>query len=152
MVMHDATEIAYKNGFIAGGIAAAKRILGGIGEKLQKAKFSDMKERFILLDLIKSYEEEYKDDECGMHIRVPYVLEIGQKVYCNILYGDFDEDPEYVICECVVTDIGLRGFWISACAVPQNDHGDFVAWSRVGDDFFFTREEAEREAKERNKI
>lgn len=62
---NDAMEIAYKNGFNAGGIAAAKRILRGIGERLQKAKFSDMKERFILLDLIKTYEEEYKDDECA---------------------------------------------------------------------------------------
>lgn len=152
MGMHDAIEMAYKNGYETGGSDAARKILGGIKGKLQKVSFSDIKERFLIFDLIKSYEEDFKRDEGGMHIRVPYVLEIGQKVYCNILYGDFDEEPEYVVCECAVTDIGLRGFWISACAVPQNDHGDFVAWSRFGDDFFFTREEAEREAKERNKI
>ena len=141
MNKHDATEIAYKNGFIAGGIAAAKRILGGIGEKLQKAKFSDMKERFILLDLIKSYEEEYKDDECGMHIRVPYRMEIGQKVYSVLDPRIWDEGD--LVSEETVTDIGARGFWISACAPAEDDHGDLISWDRVGVDIFFTREEAE---------
>ena len=152
MNKHDATEVAYKNGFDAGAKAAAKDILGGIGERLHKAKFTDMKERFILLDQMKSYEEKYKGEQYGMHIRVPYEMKIGQKVYMNILCGDFDEEEEYVICECTVTDIGLRGFWISAFAVPQNDHGDFVAWNRVEDDVFFTREEAEAVANSKCEI
>lgn len=143
MNKHDATEEAYKNGYQTGGADAARKILGGIKAKLQKVSFSDIKERFLIFDLIKSYEEDFKQDEGGMHIRVPYAMEIGQKVYMNILYGDFDEEEEYVIFECTVSDIGLRGFWISACEPPRNDHGDFVAWNRVGDDVFFTREEAE---------
>lgn len=138
---HDATEIAYKNGFIAGSIAAAKRILGGIGEKLQKAKFSDMKERFILLDLIKTYEEEYKDDECGMYIRAPYKMEIGQKVYSVLDPRIWDEGD--LVSEKTVTDIGARGFWISARVPAEDDHGDLINWDRVGVDIFFTREEAE---------
>lgn len=138
---HDATEVAYKNGFDAGARAAAKRILGGIGERLQKAKFSDMKERFILLDLIKSYEEDFKRDECGMHIRVPYKMEIGQKVYSVLDPRIWDEED--LVSEETVTDIGARGFWISARVPAEDDHGDFISWDRVGVDIFFTREEAE---------
>ena len=141
MNKHDATEIAYKNGFIAGGIAAAKRILGGIGEKIKKVCFSDIKDRFLLLDLLKSYEEEYKDDECGMHIRVPYRMEIGQKVYSVLDPRIWDEGD--LVSEETVTDIGARGFWISARVPAEDDHGDLISWDRVGVDIFFTREEAE---------
>lgn len=141
MNKHDATEIAYKNGFNAGGIAAAKRILGGIGEKIKKVCFSDIKDRFLLLDLLKSYEEEYKDDECGMHIRVPYKMEIGQKVY-SVLPRLFEYETD-LVSEETVTDIGARGFWISARVPAEDDHGFFFGWNRVGVDIFFTREEAE---------
>ena len=141
MGMHDATEMAYKNGFEAGAKAAAKDILGGIGERLQKAKFTDMKERFILLDQMKSYEEKYKGEQYGMHIRASYAMEIGQKVYSVL-------DPriwyeEELVSEETVTDIGARGFWISARVPAEDDHGDFISWNRVGVDIFFTREEAE---------
>ena len=77
MGMHDATEMAYKNGYQTGGADAARKILGGIKAKLQKVSFSDIKERFLIFDLIKSYEEDFKQDEGGMHIRVPYAMEIG---------------------------------------------------------------------------
>ena len=140
MRMHDATEEAYKNGYQTGGADAARKILGGIGERLQKAKFTDMKERFILLDQMKSYEEKYKSEQYGMHIRVPYAMEIGQKVY-SVIPRIWDE--EELVSEETVTDIGARGFWISACVPANDDHGFFLGWDRVGDDVFFTREEAE---------
>ncbi len=119
MNKQDATEVAYNNGFKAGKDAAAKRILSGIGERLQKARFSNMKERFLILDLIKSYEEEYKGDECGMHIRVPYNVEIGQKEQ------GMSRDKQI---EEMADDISLRGFWISGFVPPERDHGDFIGW------------------------
>lgn len=149
MRMHDATEMAYKNGFEAGAKAAAKDILGGIGERLQKAKFSDMKERFILLDQMKSYEEKYKGDQYGMHIRVPYEMKIGQKMF-SVLPADFDEDPRNRICENTVTDITLRGFWVSGCLPPEDDCGLFFPWYEVENEVFFTRDEAAQEEKKRN--
>ena len=142
MNKHDATEAAYKNGFDSGARAAAKDILAGIGERLRKAKFTDMKERFILLDQMKSYEEKYKGEQYGMHIRVPYNVEIGQKVYSVLDPRIWDE--EELVSEETVTDIDARGFWISACVPAEDDHGDFISWDRVGVDIFFTREEAER--------
>lgn len=149
MGMHDATEMAYKNGYETGGSDAARKILGGIKGKLQKVSFSDIKERFLIFDLIKSYEEDFKRDEGGMHIRVPYVLEIGQKVYSVLDPRIWDE--EELVSEETVTDIGARGFWISARVPAEDDHGDFISWDRVGVDIFFTREEAEKEARTRNK-
>ena len=139
---HTAFEQAYKNGYETGGSDAARKILGGIKGKLQKVSFSDIKERFLIFDLIKSYEEDFKRDEGGMHIRVPYVLEIGQKVYSVIDPGWVEIDDVPVDEECV-TDIGLRGFWVSGCRPYSGDHGVFIPWNRVGEDIFFTREEAE---------
>ena len=148
MNKHDATEMAYKNGYQTGGADAARKILGGIKAKLQKVSFSDIKERFLIFDLIKSYEEDFKQDEGGMHIRVPYAMEIGQKVYSVLDPTLYDGDA--VDEECV-TDIGLRGFWLTGCRPYCNDHGVFIPWNRVGEDIFLTREEAERDAKRREK-
>ena len=141
MSFHDATEMAYKNGYETGGADAARKILGGIKAKLQKVSFSDIKERFLIFDLIKSYEEDFKQDEGGMHIRVPYAMEIGQKVY-SVLPRLFEYETD-LVSEETVTDIGARGFWISAYVPANDDHGFFFGWDSVGVDIFFTREEAE---------
>ena len=143
MRMHDATEVAYKNGYEAGEGATAQKILSGIREKIQKVSFSNIKERFLVLDLIKSYEEEYRDREGGMNIRVPYAMEIGQIVYAVL-------DPTLcdgeIVDEEYVTDIGVRGFWISAKRPYDRDHGNFIAWNQINNDIFFTLEDAKAAA------
>lgn len=90
-------------------------------------------------DRNKSHFFEYGD---RMLISVPQYLTPGRKVYAML-----DEDfcaafPGDRVCECTVTEVGSRGFWVSSFVPPQDDMGDFFAWEKVGSDVFLSREDA----------
>ena len=74
-------------------------------------------------------------------IVLPHRVEIGQEVYA-LLDKDFSDVPEERIAECTVTEVGSRGFWVSGFVPPQDDMGDFFLWEKVGEEVFFSREDA----------
>lgn len=77
----------------------------------------------------------------GNAIRIPYNVSIGQKVYA-LLDEDFSDIIEERVGECTVTEVGSRGFWVSSFVPPQDDMGEFFAWEKVGEEVFFSAEEA----------
>lgn len=68
---------------------------------------------------------------------------IGDKVYF-ILDDDIVDDGEF-ICECTVTEVGSRGFWVSGSDPAEDDMSDFTPWDELGKTAFFSRSDAEKE-------
>ena len=150
MNINDATEVAYTNGYETGRADATRDILDAIKDKLQRASFSDIKDRFVLLDVLKRFEQHIEHYEGEMHIRVPYAMKLGQKVYM-ILDKKYTDDGKYGISEETVTDISKRGFFISGHNPAEDDHGEFIEWRKVGVEAFLTPSEADAEIKRREK-
>ena len=80
---------------------------------------------------------------CGYGVIVP-PLRIGNKVYF-ILPDEIVDDGDDPICELTVTEVGQRGFWVSACDPAEDDMSDFTPWDELGKTAFFSRSEAEKE-------
>ena len=74
--------------------------------------------------------------------RVP----IGKKLYFT-LDENFSDILEERVCECTVTAVGRKGFWVSSYVPPQDDAGEFSAFDEIGKTVFFTHEDALRQLK-----
>jgi len=79
-------------------------------------------------------------------IALPHPMKIGDKIYHVLL----DESVgSWFISEDTVTDVSIKGVWVSGFDPPQDDEGWLIRWEKFGknDDGAipcFTREEAER--------
>ena len=76
-------------------------------------------------------------------------ISVGGEVHIiiedKLCEGGIYSDPH------TVTEVGSRGFWLSAYDPPRDDMSDFIDWSELGKTVFLSRQEAERAMKERNK-
>ena len=69
-------------------------------------------------------------------------LSVGDTVYI-ILDDDMVEDGKYIYPHRV-TEVGSRGFWLSAYDPPKDDMSDFFSWSEFGMSVFKAYEETKR--------
>ncbi len=73
---------------------------------------------------------------------VEFPCKVGDAVY--FLLQEIDGEW-YVTEPHCITEIGTRGFWISAFPLEKpNAMDDFTSWSEFGKTVFLTREEAEK--------
>lgn len=72
---------------------------------------------------------------------------IGDKVY-TVLYDDVTD--EHIVEELTVTEVGINGIFVSAYRVAEDDYGDYIPYSDLGDEWFFGKEDAEAERKRRD--
>ncbi|MBR5342585.1 MAG: DUF3850 domain-containing protein [Oscillospiraceae bacterium] len=76
-------------------------------------------------------------------------VRIGEPVW-QIWYND--DKGCWEVDELKVTGAGYDGVRMSDKKDDPQDTSLLVSWSEIGDEFFLTREEAEREAEKRNRI
>ena len=65
------------------------------------------------------------------------LLKIGDKVW----YATACDD-EITIEECTVTEVGVRGFWMSGFVPAANDMSLFTPWHELGREVFLSIEKA----------
>ncbi len=68
------------------------------------------------------------------------LCKVGDKVYA-LLEDDFPVHKWY-LSEEVVSDVSVRGIWLSGVVPAQDDHGIFCEWSEVGVEIFLSRDQA----------
>lgn len=89
--------------------------------------------------------------EDGSLVALP--LRIGDKIY-SVLYDTIDD--EWFMTEETVTEVGVRGCFVSGYATPRDDLGNFIAWDSFGNErdgeyYSFARADAERFLSERGR-
>lgn len=133
---------------------------------------AEEKERERLIDLIMSapklpfYATDseivkllYDTAHLSYERQVDYLMAHGVfRAPCNIGDEVFfvledDEEPDGVFVDGAnkVTEVGFKGFWVSAYATPGDDMGDFTPWEDVGKEAFFNLADAEKKLEERIK-
>ncbi len=121
-----------------------------------------MSERERLIELIHKALLDMRGKYVGMPVKrckhiADYLLEhgvivlpckVGDTVWCVI--EDTLAEGGWFISEEHVTDVSIRGIWLSQFAPPEDDHGNLIPWEQVGINTFLTREEAEAALAESN--
>jgi hypothetical protein len=77
-----------------------------------------------------------RTNTCGAKYRAPH-CKIGDKIYCIC-----ELDGEKKVDGLTITDIGQRFIYASCFDPPENDVGNALPWEKVGEEFFFSYEEA----------
>ena len=70
---------------------------------------------------------------------------VGDIVYCII--EKLDHEEESFISEETITEVGSKGFWLSAFNPAKDDMSNFEKWEVIGKTVFFTKEDAEKALK-----
>lgn len=129
-------------------------------EKLQRLcelREKDLNDTADLLYKAEEENERLKNELEGLRgIMISYIkvfggesasrVPIGKKLYFT-LDENFSDILEERVCECTVTAVGRKGFWVSSYVPPQDDAGEFSAFDEIGKTVFFTHEDALRQLK-----
>lgn len=63
-------------------------------------------------------------------------VRIGDKLYALIDYDDMQ-----VVEELTVTEVGVKGCFVSGIVPPRGDFGDYIEYGDIGKMFFLSRGE-----------
>lgn len=123
------------------------------GGKLSKYTYSLKTMESAATDYMNDWADEIlREEQEGGVIALTRPVKIGDKIYHVLL----DESiGSWFISEDTVTDVSIKGVWVSGFDPPQDDEGWLTRWEKFGknDDGAipcFTREEAESFLEEMN--
>lgn len=84
-------------------------------------------------------------------IELPYALKCGDPVY-HVVEAEKGEASinGQIICDPMpITEIGSKGFWISASIVDKTQIDDYIPYEEIGKTVFLSHEAAAKALKER---